>query len=195
MSEDLIRLALPEEIGRVTSVMTLAFSSDPFMRWMYPDPDAYVRHFPRFVETFAGDAFQHESAMVDESFRAASMWLPPEAEPDEEALAQHVRETVDPEKLPGLGEYFSQMEDCFPKEEIWYLPMLGVDALAQGQGVGARLMNWTLARTDETGISTYLESSNPANIPFYQRLGYEAVGRIQISSDAPLLTPMFRSAR
>ena len=47
MSESPIRVALPEEIGKVTYAMTIAFAADPFMRWMYPDADAYVKHFPK----------------------------------------------------------------------------------------------------------------------------------------------------
>ena len=56
-------------------------------------------------------------------------------------------------------------------------------------------MNWALARTDEMGIPTYLESSNPANVTFYKRLGYEAIGKIQTADDSPLITPMYRAAR
>ena len=195
MSESPIRIALPEEIGKVTYAMTIAFAADPFMRWMYPDADAYVKHFPKFVEAFSGAAFQCEAAFVDESFGAACMWFPPGTDPDEETLGQHVRETIEPEKLADIGEYFRQMEEFHPDEELWYLPMVGVDARLQGQGLGARLMNWALARTDEMGIPTYLESSNPANVTFYKRLGYEAIGKIQTSDDSPLITPMYRAAR
>lgn len=175
--------------------MTVAFSADPFMRWMYPEADAYIQHFKKFVEAFAGAAFEQDAAFVDEAFGGACMWFPPGTEPDGEALARHAMETISPERLAGLGDYFNQMEEYHPEEDVWYLPMVGVDARFHGQGLGARLMNWSLAKTDEMGIPTYLESSNPANIPFYKRLGYEAIGKIQISDECPILTPMYRAAR
>ena len=40
-----------------TSVITLAFASDPVARWTYPDPDQYLEHFPAFVRAFAGRSF------------------------------------------------------------------------------------------------------------------------------------------
>ena len=194
MSESPFRIALPEEIGKVACAMTIAFAADPFMRWMYPDADVYMKHFPKFVEAFSGAAFNCEAAFIDESFGAACMWFPPDINPDEEALGQHMLETIEPDKLAGIGEYFRQMEEFHLDGEAWYLPMVGVDARFQGQGLGARLMNWALARTDERGMPTCLESSNPANVTFYKRLGYEAIGKIQISDDSPLMTPMYRAA-
>jgi hypothetical protein len=46
---------------------------------------------------------------------------------------------------------------------------------------------------DETGLPAYLESSNPRNIPLYERFGFELLGVIQ-GGDFPPITPMLRSA-
>jgi GNAT superfamily N-acetyltransferase len=162
---------------------------------MYPEPDAFIKHFPKFVEAFAGGAFDQNAAFVDEGFGGACMWFPPGTEVNEEGLRQLAIATIAPERLGQMGEIFQQMEEYHVDEEVWYLPMIGVDARFQGRGIGALLMNSVLAKTDEMGIPTYLESSNPANIPFYKRLGYEAIGKIKISEDTPLLTPMYRPSR
>jgi hypothetical protein len=39
-----------------------------------------------------------------------------------------------------------------------------------------------------------LESSNPANIPLYERHGFSVLGTIQVGS-SPSVFPMLRSAR
>ena len=195
MDETKIRVLESNEIGKVGAMMTVAFSGDPFMRWMYPEPDAFIKHFPKFVEAFAGGAFDQNAAFVDEGFGGACMWFPPGTEVNEEGLRQLAIATIAPERLGQMGEIFQQMEEYHVDEEVWYLPMIGVDARFQGRGIGALLMNSVLAKTDEMGIPTYLESSNPANIPFYKRLGYEAIGKIQLSDDSPLLTPMYRASR
>jgi ribosomal protein S18 acetylase RimI-like enzyme len=56
------------------------------------------------------------------------------------------------------------------------------------------LLTQALARCDADGLPAYLESSNPRNIPLYQRHGFEILGRIQVG-DSPVLTPMRRPPR
>jgi ribosomal protein S18 acetylase RimI-like enzyme len=89
---------------------------------------------------------------------------------------------------------FEQMEKFHPTEPHWYLPMIGVDPAHQGAGIGSALMMEALKAVDRDGIIAYLESSNPRNIPLYQRYGFEVIGEIQ-SGSSPVLRPMLRRAR
>jgi ribosomal protein S18 acetylase RimI-like enzyme len=66
--------------------------------------------------------------------------------------------------------------------------------MRQGRGLGSALLEAGLARCDSEGASAYLESSNPKNIPLYERYGFEALGVIE-PDDFPPLTPMLRPAR
>jgi GNAT superfamily N-acetyltransferase len=79
-------------------------------------------------------------------------------------------------------------------KSIWYLPWLGVDRSAQGQGLGARLLSETLGRVDDTHLPAYLESPNPRNVSLYSRHGFETVATIQIG-ECPIMTCMLRQAR
>jgi predicted N-acetyltransferase YhbS len=47
---------------------------------------------------------------------------------------------------------------------------------AQGRGIGARLIEPTLAEADAAGALCYLETFDDRNPRFYQRLGFSAVG-------------------
>lgn len=78
-----------------------------------------------------------------------------------------------------------------PSEPHWYLPLIGVEPAQQGGGRGAVLMREALARCDRDGLPAYLESTNPRNIPFYERFGFRPVGEIQ-AGNGPKLTPMWR---
>jgi ribosomal protein S18 acetylase RimI-like enzyme len=78
-------------------------------------------------------------------------------------------------------------------EAHWYLPLIAADPHWTGQGLGALLMKHALRRCDEEGIAAYLESSNPRNISFYERHGFEIIGEIQHGS-SPTMTPMLRRA-
>jgi GNAT superfamily N-acetyltransferase len=86
------------------------------------------------------------------------------------------------------------MDEWHPKEPHWYLPILAVEPLAQGKGLGSALMRHALEVADDAGVPAYLESSNPRNIPLYLRHGFEVLGEIQIGA-GPRVTPMFRHPR
>jgi ribosomal protein S18 acetylase RimI-like enzyme len=81
-----------------------------------------------------------------------------------------------------------------PAHPHWYLPMIGVDTGQQGRGVGTSLMQHALAACDDDRLPAYLESTNPRNVPLYERFGFEAIDIIR-SGEAPPIIPMYRKAR
>ena len=54
----------------------------------------------------------------------------------------------------------------------WYLWVLGVDPVYQGQGVGGALLRAGLARADASHLPCYLETTNAENVPLYHRFGF-----------------------
>jgi len=56
------------------------------------------------------------------------------------------------------------------------------------------LLGRGLERRGLAFILDYLESSNPRNIPFYERLGFERLGAIQAGT-FPQIVPMLRKPR
>jgi ribosomal protein S18 acetylase RimI-like enzyme len=109
-------------------------------------------------------------------------------------LAKTFRETAQREHLDDLLATFEKMESSHPREPHWYLPQIGVDPTAQGRGLGAALMRHALARCDQERALAYLEASKPANVPFYQRHGFEVTGEIRVGA-APVIMPMARRPR
>jgi GNAT superfamily N-acetyltransferase len=71
---------------------------------------------------------------------------------------------------------------------------MGIDPVHQGKGLGGALLEHAAAICDRDGAPAYLESSNPRNIPLYERHGFEALGRIQAGS-SPTMVPMLRKPR
>ena len=66
-----------------------------------------------------------------------------------------------------------------------HLSMIGTLSAFRGQGIGSMLMKYTLQKVDSSNGSVvydyqYLESSNPKNVPFYQRHGFVTVGEMGI---------------
>lgn len=194
MNESSVVSAVPTDMERLIATLVTAFTSDPFIRWMLPEPRQYLVYFPEVLKFFAGGAFDHESAYCTEDFNAAALWLPPGVSPDEESLGQVIQEAVAPALQEEVFAVLEQVGASHPETEHWYLPAMGVDPLYQGKGYGSALIERGLEICDHNHVAAYLESTNPRNIPLYQRFGYEIVGEIQAGS-SPVVTPMFRAAR
>lgn len=76
------------------------------------------------------------------------------------------------------------------------LARLGVDASAQGQGIGLELLRVVLtlaaAMADDYGCVGVVVDAKPDAVPFYAKYGFEAVEAVEGASDArPAPTPMF----
>jgi ribosomal protein S18 acetylase RimI-like enzyme len=182
------------EAEQAVAVIVLAFSTDPAARWSYPDPYRYVTHFPAIVRAFGGKAFAHASGYHVGGFAGAALWLPPGVQPDDEALTAVLKASVAQERQAAVFGVFEQMGRHHPREPHWYLPLIGVDPVHQRKGHGSALLQHALRRCDEDHVPAYLESSNPTNIPLYERHGFEVLATIQVGSSPPIF-PMLRAAR
>jgi len=194
MTTPTIRTATAADVEPTIAAMVLAFSADPPARWIYPDPSQYLIHYPNFVKAFGGQAFAHQSAYYLEGYAGAALWLPPAVHPDEDALIALLRRTVAAPVLPDILAVLEQMSRYHPNEPHWYLSLLGVDPLHQNQGYGSALLRHALISCDHDHTPAYLESSNPRNIPLYERHGFELLGVIQVGTSPPLF-PMLRRPR
>jgi ribosomal protein S18 acetylase RimI-like enzyme len=192
-SEIAVQTAGISDQSRLLAAIALAFSVDPAARWTYPAPENYLKHFPDFVQIFGGTAFERGTAHFIGDAQAAALWLPPSAQPDEDALMAHFQRTVPQQNQGTLFAVFEQMGQYHLDEPHWYLPLIGVDPAQQGKGYGSALLKHALRRCDEDGTPAYLESSNPKNIPLYRRHGFKVLGTIQVGNSPPI-TPMLRHA-
>jgi ribosomal protein S18 acetylase RimI-like enzyme len=174
--------------------MILAFSADPAVRWMYPDPYRYLTHFPRFAQAFGSPAFAQDTAYYIDSYAGAALWFPPGIQPDENLVIEVIQETTSESQQADLFAVLEQMGHHHPNQPHWYLSMIVVEPSQQGKGYGSALMQPVLMQCNRDGIPAYLESSNPTNIPFYERHGFEVIGTIQTGTLPPIF-PMMRQSQ
>lgn len=189
-----VRKAQASEKDAVLNTLMLAFSSDPCLRFMLDTPDKFFSGFRRFATGMGGAGLDHGTAWLADDGAAAALWLPPGVTSDREPMMEVLGELVDPEKLPTLGEVGEKIAAHHPQEPHWYLSMIGVDPARQGRGYGSAILKETVRRCDEDGVIAYLESSNPKNVPLYERYGFEVVGFVQ-PGEFPGLHPMIRRPR
>jgi GNAT superfamily N-acetyltransferase len=189
-----VRVMAAADENPAVETIVLAFAADPMARWTWPHAHQYLAAMPRMVRAFGGRAFSDGSAFCTEDYAGTALWLSPGVHADEEELGAVVESTAAPSLLAEAATIFEQMAKYHPAEPHWYLPLIGVDPANQGEGHGDALMAYALARCDRDHAPAYLESSNPRNIPFYRRHGFEPLGAIQAGS-SPTLVPMLRQPR
>jgi GNAT superfamily N-acetyltransferase len=76
----------------------------------------------------------------------------------------------------------------------WYLSQLGVEPAHQGQGIGGALLRPMLSRLDAQGLACYLETMDPANVPFYQHQGFTVAAQVNVPEGGPSIWAMLRSS-
>ena len=189
-----LSIASESEKERAVDTLVLAFTADPLMRWLYPDARQYLAHFPEFIAAFGGNAFAAQTAWSLDDCSAVALWLPAGTQQDADAITSVVAETVSPEKLEDILLVGLQVDEAHPEFAHWYLPFFGVDSALQGNGLGGALMKHCLGILDASGLPAYLETSNPRNIPFYERHGFEVTGEAQAGA-CPPVTFMLRAAQ
>lgn len=193
-STGIVAPARPGQVDALFSTLTLAFAADPAARWMFPDPQQYLRWFPEFARAFAGAAIADGTAWVCEDLAGAALWLRPDADFDDKAFAAVIADGVADREKAHAFAVFDEMARWHPAEPHWYLPLIGVEPARQGHGSGGALLQPVLAQCDETRQLAYLEATSPKNRTLYERHGFRAVGEIRVGG-CPPITPMLRKPR
>jgi GNAT superfamily N-acetyltransferase len=184
----------PDERAEAVDTIVSAFVNDPVERWLWPGAEEYERHFPSFVEAFAGPALEQQTAWALGDFTAVVLWLSPGAAPDGDSIGGVLSETVASAKLEDTFAVLQQMDEHHPTTPHWYLPWLAVAEPSQGAGLGSALLEHGLALVDASGLPAYLETPNPRTVPLYERHGF-AVTAVAQSGACPPMTMMMRDAR
>lgn len=181
----------PEAVKNIINSLVLAFSADPIARWMYPSARQYLGYFPDFMMAYGKKALDLRTVYYPNNYAGAAFWFPPNVKPDEEAVVETIQQTISPERQAEVFSLLEQMSHFYPSKPYWYLGILGVDPSQQNQGYGSNLIQAVLDLCDRSSLPAYLESSNRANLAFYEKHNFKVIGEIQTPS-SPIMFPMIR---
>ena len=202
MTEIEVRAARRTDIRALAQVLGRAFHDDPVMRWLQPEEARRTAALPGFFAAVVRHHFlassASEVAVSADGVGAAALWDPPgrwqQTSREQIAIVPAVMRAFRG-RLGAARALAEQMKAVHPEEPHWYLAIIGSDPVVRGGGFGAALMASRLQRCDAEGAPAYLESSNPDNVPYYTRFGFEVTGEIVIPDGGPTLWPMWRPAR
>jgi ribosomal protein S18 acetylase RimI-like enzyme len=82
-----------------------------------------------------------------------------------------------------------------PDEPLWILGMVGVDPDRQGQGLGRAVIAPGLVRADAEGAAVFLETQTARNVAFYESLGFDVLGEIDLPNGGPTHWAMRQTPR
>jgi ribosomal protein S18 acetylase RimI-like enzyme len=192
-----VRHALRGDLDELTDTLVDAFTGDPIMAWMYPDPVERERGSRAFLRVMLEIGFPHgHTYAVGAHNEAVAVWSPPDVELFDDAALGRLGPVLEDTLGARTGSIVTglmQIAAARPQDRgpHFYLSEIGTSGRAQGRGLGSLLMAEVLDRCDRQGLGAYLESSNTRNVPFYERHGFEVVTEVWLSDDC-VARPMWR---
>ena len=187
-----IRKLDPSQLEAASNALIMGFSSDPFQRWLMPDPTIYYKNFKKWTINTCKQSFLEEGVFGDENNYGTAVWFPPGYDID----FTNISETFKDIPKDRIEEAFKMFEELGENRlnDAWYLEYLAVDPSKQGSGLGSLILKESLKVIDELGEAAYLESSNPKNMSLYERFGFRFLKKIQVGS-SPQINTMFRQPK
>ena len=172
------------QVDGAAAALTASHADYPAFCHVFPDRRRRARALASFFRATVRDAipFGAVHAAVDgRQVLAVAVWLPPGAFPwsalrKARATPSFMRVlAADPSAFGTFVRYGANAERAHPREPHWYLEVLGVRPGSQRQGLGTRLIQPVLGQADADRRSCLLETSDRANVPYYERFGFSVI--------------------
>lgn len=188
------------DVDRLARAMARAFWRDPQMAWLMPDEADRARLLPWIMGASIRYALRAGQALTTPELAGLAIWLPPDVRPPGFLASARSGALAAPLKLgwsrfvrfTTMVAHDDQLRRRLAPAPHWHLAGLGVDPPKQRRGIASALLRPTLARADGQGIACYLETYNPANVPFYERHGFSVRASEPSIPDGPLMWAMKR---
>lgn len=145
-----------------------------------------------------GEAYSSSANM-----EGVSAWLPPGKAPfggwqiirsvPLSALFRFGRQGAS--RMQAYGRYVDNLHRKLVPYPHWYLQIIGVDPIYQGQGFSSRLVRPMLERIDREHLPCFLETNIEKNVAIYQRFGFGVVSEDEIPGTELTSFAMLRKAQ
>ena len=193
------RPATPDDVDEVTACLASAFHDDPLWgRWAFPEAAGRAAGLHGLMRFWVIGGIRYPWVRMTDGAEAAAVWLPPGAsemtQEQEAEFEAFVSQALGP-RAQELLTLFELFDEHHPKDEPhYYLSLWATHRDHTGRGIGTALIQDNLTRIDAEHMPAYLESTNAANLPRYEALGFERRGDFG-PAGGPVITTMWREAR
>lgn len=182
-----------DDVREVVGVLCESFFDYPTLRFVLgPDSRRYENRLQTLVHFFVMARVLRGEVLLgiesDEGLSAAALVsrpTGPEAPPELGDLREKVWAELG---TSARGRYEAFGAACAPFQVAAphiHLNMVGVRCRAQGQGLGRLLIEYVhvLSYEDSESEGVTLTTEDPTNVPLYESLGYQVVGRAVVAPE------------
>jgi len=183
-----VRLLRPDEVDRAVDLLVIAFTEDPAVRWLLPDPASREVGGRVLLRTWVRYAILEGTAWCTEGLEGVALRRSPGRAGLRPITLLRAGILLVPLVL-GLGATWRLLRAGWETDRRhraalsaphWYCWMIGVDPGHRGAGFGGALMRHTFARADAAGLPCYLETTHPNALRVHLHHGFRVV------ADGPL---------
>jgi ribosomal protein S18 acetylase RimI-like enzyme len=191
--------ATPADVPPIRSLLAAAYHNDPLSAWMFPDPTtrphAIASWFGLFVEQYIAGA--HTSVIRDgDELVAVALWRLPDDTPltsdGVPGIAGLLDALAGPQRGAKIADGLHGVEAVVPDQPHAYLNFIAVAQSHRRQGLGRQVFAPLFDAAESAGLFVHLETTDPANWPFYDALGFEETARLAIGGGKVVLRAMRR---
>jgi hypothetical protein len=181
----------PSELHTVARVLATAYAEYPIHTWAMSNPATGLADATVFFTFYLRWMRPHSWDVFATNDRSAALVTRP----------VHYGNSPYPDgvrNLPTListkssvNEFFQWIETFRPKVDHQYSEFLGSLPNAR-RGTGFFLLASVLKMFDREGLPVWSWTSNPHNLTFYRRLGFEIGAELRRDANTPPVTPIWR---
>ena len=197
MSESLVSPIRAEEIPAAAAVMARAFAESPRFRFLVPSaaqrPKKLRWHSGAAIRAclLSGGVVHVVRGEAGGAVQGLAIWDHPEQRGHSALTLIRSGLWAAPVRLgilayrrrSSLGRLLSSLDAPQP---CWYLNTIGVEPSQQGKGLGTALLDFMLERGDEDALPSFLDTSLPDNLGYYERFGFRVTAESKLPNGIPL---------
>lgn len=182
------------DLGVAARVLAEAYEDDPVFRYAMPETADRLATGIVFFTFFLRRKGPHQRMVFSTSNRSvvaviSSIGSWNRCSQQNERTLPVLIPTASP-----MSDYFKWIETFRPNGSHYYLEFIGTLKTNRSQGEGAFLLSTLLTAADREDVPFWTWSSNPRNLTFYHRLGFQIGDRLQRDSTTPVMIPLWRPA-
>jgi GNAT superfamily N-acetyltransferase len=183
----------PSEIDTVARVLAVAYYEDPVLLWAMPRAATRLDDATLFFKYYLQRMLlPHSWDVIATADRSAIvvMRLVRQSDSTSPDGVRHLPTLV--RTRSPVNDFFQWIETLRPKIDHLYLEFMVCLPSQHSKGIGSLLLGSRLAEADREGLPVWAFSSNPRNLPFYRRLGFEIGEELRRDDNTPPVTMILR---